>query len=164
MQLAGTPQITRHVLIVDSGLNGNGHATAATRSVRALASELHGRGMEVIESTTCEDGMATARSDASIDCILINWTQGANDSHVHAEATELMRSVRRRNARLPIFLMASRKMAGTVSIEVAQLSDEFIWILEDTAPFGAKNNPSPSAFLSLLSRRYTGRKSLFASS
>ncbi len=61
MQLASTPQISRHVLIVDSGLNGNGHATAATRSVRALATELHGRGMEVIESMSCEDGMATAQ-------------------------------------------------------------------------------------------------------
>ena len=85
MQLASTPQISRHVLIVDSGLNGNGHATAATRGVRALATELHGRGMEVIESTSCEDGMATASSDASIDCILINWTQGTheNDLKVH---------------------------------------------------------------------------------
>ena len=136
MQLASTPQISRHVLIVDSGLNGNGHATAATRSVRALATELHGRGMEVIESMSCEDGIATASSDASIDCILINWTPGQNnDLKVHTEATELMRSVRGRNARLPIFLMANRKLGGTVSVEVAQLADEFIWIPEDTAPF-----------------------------
>src|SRR5262245_16213913 len=135
MEFASTPHLTRHVLIVDSGLNGNGHATAATRSVRALASELHGRGMDVIEAHSCEDGMATATADAGIDCILINWTQGSNDNSVHAQATELMRSVRRRNTRLPIFLMASRKMAGTVSVEVAQLADEFIWILDDTAPF-----------------------------
>jgi len=100
MQLASTPQITRHVLIVDSGLNGNGHTTAATRGVRALATELHGRGMDVIESTSCEDGIATAQSDASIDCILINWTQGENDLKVHNEATELMRSVRTGNSRL----------------------------------------------------------------
>ena len=41
MQLvSATPHLTRHVLIVDSGLDGNGHTTAATRSVRALASEL----------------------------------------------------------------------------------------------------------------------------
>src|SRR3954469_25334706 len=139
MQLAGAPALTRHVLIVDSGLDGNGHATAATRSVRALATELHGRGMGVIESTSCEDGMATARSDASIDCILINWTQGStngtDDVQVRRDATELMKSVRSRNLRLPIFLMASRKISGTVSVEVAQLANEFIWIPEDTAPF-----------------------------
>jgi arginine decarboxylase len=123
----------RQVLIVDSGLSMN--SGAAARSVRALASELRSRGIEVIEAHSCEDGNATAASDAGIDCILINWTQGPNDSKVHEEATELMRSVRRRNAKLPIFLMASRKVAGTVSVEVAQLSDEYIWILEDTASF-----------------------------
>src|SRR6478736_836429 len=98
MEFAAAPRLTRHVLIVDSALNGNGHATAATRSVRALATELHGRGMDVIESASCEDGMATASSDASIDCILINWTQGASDGssdvQVRREATELMKSVR----------------------------------------------------------------------
>ncbi|HET7810352.1 MAG TPA: Orn/Lys/Arg decarboxylase N-terminal domain-containing protein, partial [Steroidobacteraceae bacterium] len=127
----------RQVLIVDSGLAGN--AGAASRSVRALASELRGRGIEVIEAHSCEDGIATASSDASIDCILINWTQGAtgsaHDGKVQAEARELMRGVRRRNAKLPIFLMASRNVAGSVSVEVAQLADEFIWILEDTATF-----------------------------
>jgi arginine decarboxylase len=123
----------RQALIVDSGLSAN--SGAAVRGVRALASELRSRGVEVIEAHSCEDGVATATSDASIDCILINWTQGPNDAKVHAEATELMRSVRKRNAKVPIFLMASRKISGTVSVEVAQLSDEFIWILEDTATF-----------------------------
>src|ERR1041384_2062458 len=102
MQLVGTPHLQRHVLIVDSGLHGNGHSTAATRGVRALASELNGRGMEVIESTSCEDGMATARSDASIDCILINWTQGAHagteDVQVRHEANDLMKPVSSRNS------------------------------------------------------------------
>src|SRR3954462_9396243 len=139
MELAITPHLVRHVLIVDSGLNGNGHATAATRSVRALATELNGRGMQVIESMSCEDGMATARSDASIDCILINWTQGAHDGsedvQVRLDATELMKAGRSRNLRLPIFLMANREIAGTVSVEIAQLANEFIWIPEDTAPF-----------------------------
>ena len=74
----------RQVLIVDSGLTGN--AGAAVRSVRALASELRNRGIEVIEAHSCEDGIATATSDAGIDCILINWTQGANDSQSEPSA------------------------------------------------------------------------------
>ena len=43
--------------------------------------------------------------------------------------------MRARNAKVPIFLMASRKLAGSVSVEVATLADEFIWILDDTASF-----------------------------
>src|SRR4051812_5829685 len=131
MQIAARPQ--RQVLIVDSELALN--TGAASRSVHALAGELRGRGIGVIESHSCEDGAATANADASIDCILINWSQGGNDSKAQGEARELMRGVRRRNTTLPIFLMASRKVAGTVSIEVAQLADEFIWVLEDTANF-----------------------------
>ncbi len=74
-------------------------------------------------------------SDAGIHCILLNWTQGDNDASAHEQATELLRAVRARNAKVPIFLMASRKLAGTVSVEVATLADEFIWILDDTASF-----------------------------
>ena len=37
--------------------------------------------------------------------------------------------------RLPIFLMAEPELAGSVTVEVATLADEFIWILEDTASF-----------------------------
>ncbi len=40
-----------------------------------------------------------------------------------------------RNAKVPVFLMADRKVAGTVTVEVATLADEFVWILEDTASF-----------------------------
>lgn len=133
MQRTGAVPLLRQVLIVDSGLAET--ATAATRSVHALAKELRAREIEVIEAISCEDGLASATSDASIDCILLNWTQGRNDKRTHEEATRLLRAVRARNAKLPIFLMASRNLAGTVSVEVATLSDEFIWLLEDTAAF-----------------------------
>ncbi|HEY7458870.1 MAG TPA: Orn/Lys/Arg decarboxylase N-terminal domain-containing protein, partial [Xanthobacteraceae bacterium] len=51
------------------------------------------------------------------------------------QATELLRAVRARNAKIPIFLLASRKLAGSVSVEVATLADEFVWIFDDTAAF-----------------------------
>ena len=41
----------RQALIVDSGLSGN--SGAAVRGVRALASELRSRGVEVIEAHSC---------------------------------------------------------------------------------------------------------------
>jgi arginine decarboxylase len=79
--------------------------------------------------------LATVVSDSGIHCILLNWTQGENDGKVHQQATELLRAVRARNAKVPIFLLASRKLAGTVSVEVATLADEFVWIFDDTASF-----------------------------
>jgi arginine decarboxylase len=123
--------LVREVLIVDSELAEG--ASIAARSVRALANELTARGIHVTEAGSCEDGIAAA--DASVHCLLLNWSQGGNDAAAHKQATDLLRAVRKRNAKMPIFLMASRKIAGTVGVEVATLSDEFIWIHDDTAPF-----------------------------
>ncbi len=132
-QMSGARSLTRQVLIVDGGLAGA--AGAAARSERALIDELKARNIRVIEAVSYEDGMANAVSDSGIHCILLNWTDSKSDKAARAQATELLRAVRKRNAKLPIFLMASRDIAGSVSIEVATLSDEFIWILEDTAAF-----------------------------
>jgi arginine decarboxylase len=110
-------------------------ASAGGRAVRALAAELRARGIEVIEALSVEDGLATVASDSAIHCVFVNWTLGANDARSHAQATDLLRAIRARNAKIPIILMADRKVAGTVTVEVATLVDEFVWILEDTAAF-----------------------------
>lgn len=133
MQRTGAGPLSRRVLIVDHGLAET--TSAASRGVHALATELRARGIEVVEALSCEDGMATVISDSAIHCLLVNWTQGQNDRRVHEQATQLLRGIRLRNAKIPIFLMASRKLAGTVSVEVATLADEFVWILDDTASF-----------------------------
>lgn len=70
MQRTGAVPFMRQVLIVDSSLAET--ASAAARSVQALATQLRARDIEVIEATSCEDGLAIAISDASIDCILLN--------------------------------------------------------------------------------------------
>src|SRR5512134_422056 len=127
--------LPRRVLMVDDELSHP--TTAGGRAVRRLVEELGARGIEVVEALSCEDGVATVVSDAAIHCVFVNWTLGSNDRQSHAEATELLRTVRARNAKVPVVLMADRKVAGTVTIEVATLADEFVWILEDTAAFVA---------------------------
>ena len=128
-----TRPLPRRVLMVDDELARP--VTAGGRAVRALADELRARGIEVIEAFSFEDGLATATSDAAIHSVFLNWSLGSNDRRTHAQATGVLRAIRSRNARVPIFLMADRKVAGTVTVEVATLADEFVWILEDTAAF-----------------------------
>src|SRR3954451_2682961 len=125
--------LTRRVLIVDDDLAQR--TTAGGRAIRGLADELQARGIHVVEAFSCEDGLATANSDSAIHTVFVNWTLGKNDRRSHDEATDLLRAIRARNAKIPIFLMANRKVAGTITIEVATLADEFIWLLEDTAGF-----------------------------
>lgn len=109
--------------------------TARGRSTRALAEEFRARGMEVLEALSYEDGLANVISDASIHCVLLNWSLGRNDTKTHEHATQLLKTLRRRNAKVPVFLLADRKIAGTVTLEVGSLVDEFVWALEDTADF-----------------------------
>ena len=60
--------LTRRVLIVDDELAHP--TTAGGHAVRALANELRGRGIEVVEANSCEDGVATVVSDSAIHCVL----------------------------------------------------------------------------------------------
>lgn len=123
--------LSRRVLVVDDELTQG--TTAGGRSVRALVEEMRARGLEVVEALSGEDGLATVSSDAALHCVFVNWTLGRNDRRSHQNATEMLRALRARNTNVPVFLMADRKVAGTVSIEVATLADEFVWLLDDTA-------------------------------
>lgn len=134
IEATGRP-LARRVLMVDDELGSP--TTAGGRSVRALAEELRARGIEVVEALSFDDGLATIVSDSALHCIFVNWTLGRNDKRSHSEAADLLRALRSRNARVPVFLMADRKFAGSVTVEVATLADEFVWVLDDTASFVA---------------------------
>ncbi|HXO86191.1 MAG TPA: Orn/Lys/Arg decarboxylase N-terminal domain-containing protein, partial [Gemmatimonadales bacterium] len=127
--------LTRRVLIIDDKLNGAN--TAGGRSVRALADELRERGIDVVVALSIADGFARVVSDSALHGIFLSWTMGKANGATrdHTESTHLLRTLRARNPKVPVFLMADRSITGTVTVEVATLVDEFIWILEDTAAF-----------------------------
>jgi arginine decarboxylase len=133
MMAATSRALHRRVLIVDDTALSVG--TASARSVHALADELRERDCQVIEALSFEDGVANIVSDAALHCVFVNWTLGRNDATTHEQAETLLRKVRERNAIVPVFLMADRTVAGTVTVEVATLADEFVWLHGDTAAF-----------------------------
>ncbi len=107
--------------------------TAEGRAARALVEELHGRGIEVVEAASADDGMSVVMSDSAIHAILLDWTLGVDPDH--ARARRLIEFVRSRNDKIPIFLMAERDEASTIPIDVMQMVNEYIWTIEDTAAF-----------------------------
>jgi arginine decarboxylase len=121
----------RGVLVVDDKLARP--ETTGGRAVRELACELGNRELEVVEAVTYPDGEAVVVSDATLDCIFLSWNLGGNDAESHAKAVALLRTIRRRNATIPVFLMADQEVRRTITIEVMQLADESVWMLEDTA-------------------------------
>src|SRR5262245_51642296 len=123
-------RITMRALVVDDELPA---PTAEGRAARNLVQELQGRGIEVVEATSAEDGMAVAVSDSAIHAVLLDWTLGDDSSHKRARG--LIEFVRSRNAKVPIFLLAERGEASSIPIDVMEMVDEYIWTLEDTAAF-----------------------------
>jgi arginine/lysine/ornithine decarboxylase len=123
-------RISLRALVVDDELTS---PTAEGRAVRALAEELQGRGMEVVEAASGEDGMSVIVSDSAIHTILMDWTLGGDKGH--AKARGLLKFVRSRNDKIPIFLMAERGEATAIPLDVMEMVDEYVWTLEDTAAF-----------------------------
>lgn len=123
----------RKVLLVDDELR---EQSASGRALRALVQELRERDVDVIESTSGEDGQAVVLSDPSLQAILVDWSLRGDDA-AHDEAKALIHLIRTRYSHLPVFLMPSRRDVATITPEVMRQVDELIWLLEDTTFFVA---------------------------
>ena len=122
------------VLIVDDELAKL--ETALGRAVESLGAALEARNIEVFKAISFDDGRAIVVSDASLRALLLDWNLGLNTEDSHAQATALLHKFRERHETAPVFLFADRERTrGTITVEVAEMVDEFIWPLEDSADF-----------------------------
>jgi arginine/lysine/ornithine decarboxylase len=129
--LYGERLISEKVLMIDDELN---EQSASGRASRALAQELRGRDVVVVEATSADDGRAVVLSDPSLQGVLLDWTLSDDDA-AHDKAKALLALIRSRNAHLPIFLMSERNDATSITAAVMREADEMIWMLEDTTFF-----------------------------
>ncbi len=129
-------RLSWRALVVDDELPA---LTAEGRATRALVQELQGRAIEVVEAASAEDGTSVIVSDSAIHAVLVDWTLGDHNGGPaggdHDRARNLIKQLRSRNDKIPIFLMAERGEASSIPVDVMQMVDEYIWTLEDTAAF-----------------------------
>src|SRR5688572_6864911 len=125
----GVQRLKMRALIVDDELSDS---TAEGRAVRALVEEMQQRTIEVVEANSGADGWSVISSDSAIHVVLLDWSLSSKG---HDEARNLIRTIRARNVKIPIFLMAERGEAASIPIEVMEQVDEFVWTLEDTSAF-----------------------------
>ena len=131
-----TGPLRPRVLIVDDGLAKLD--TAIGRAAESLAKELEARNVDVVRALSCEDGLAIVGSDASLRAVLLDWNLGGDSEAAHQQAATLLYKLRERHPKAPVFLLAERERTkGTMTIEVAEMVDEFVWLLEDTSEFVA---------------------------
>jgi len=124
------------VLIVDDALARLD--TAIGRAAESIAAALAARNCDVVRALSFEDGEAIVGSDASLRAVLLNWHLGTEGKSAHELAPALLHKLRERHPHVPVFMTADRKLVrGSMTIEIAEMVDEFVLLLEDTADFVA---------------------------
>ena len=124
------------VLIVDDALARLD--TAIGRAAESVAAALVARNCDVVRALSFEDGEAIVGSDASLRAVLLNWHLGTEGKTAHELAPALLHKLRERHPHVPVFMTADRKLVrGSMTIEIAEMVDEFVLLLEDTADFVA---------------------------
>jgi len=118
------------LIVYDKGNSDN----APGRAARKLTDELKAKDVIVIESFSADDGQAIITSDPSIDGALIDWDLDKGDEECTGVQC-LIHATRCRNAEMPIFLLAERTVASSISKDIMKDVTDFVWLLEDSPAF-----------------------------
>ncbi len=123
----------RWVLLIASELGGT--QSVSDRAMERLVDAIGKEGYEVVRTSTPEDGLSLVNSDPSYSTILLDWDlEGDNQFAEHA-ALQILRAVRRRNKKIPIFLIADRTLVSELPLEVVRQVHEYIHLFGDTPAF-----------------------------
>jgi len=107
----------------------------AGETLRRITAELKSLGHEIVRSTTATDALALVTSDPSFGCLVIDWNLDHQEGARPAEAI-LERACHHKLA-VPVFLMLDREALDEIPLQVAEMVQEYVLVLEDTAGFVA---------------------------
>jgi lysine decarboxylase/arginine decarboxylase len=102
-------------------------AGVAGQAISEIADELTRREYRVARLTTAADGQAEIAANAALDVILLEWEL--------PDATAVLTALRKRNRRIPVYLLRDHDSDVTVPVEIMEEVNELVWLGEDTAPF-----------------------------
>lgn len=123
----------RWVLLIAGELGGT--ESVSDRAMERLVDAIKDEGYEVVRTSTPEDGLSLVTSDPSYSAILLDWDlEGDNQFAEHA-ALQILRAVRQRNKKVPIFLIADRTLVSELPLEVVRQVHEYIHLFGDTPAF-----------------------------
>src|SRR3974377_1269535 len=123
----------RWVLLIASEVGGT--ESVSDRAMERLCEAIQEEGYRVVRTATPDDGLALGKSDPSFSAILLDWDLKENVQFDERAALKIMRAVRRRNAKVPIFLIADRTLVSELPIEVMKQVHEYIHLFGDTPAF-----------------------------
>ena len=123
----------RWVLLIASEVGGTD--SVSDRAMERLVEAVSDEGYEVVRTSTPEDGLSLVTSDPSYSAILLDWDLEGDNQFDERAALEVMRAVRHRNKRVPIFLIADRTLVSELPLEVVKQVHEYIHLFGDTPAF-----------------------------
>src|SRR5215470_16907016 len=123
----------RWVLLIASEVGGT--ESVSDRAMERLVEAIKEEGYEVIRTSTPEDGLSLVSSDPSHSAILLDWDLEGENQFAEGAALSILRAVRRRNKKIPIFLIADRTLVSELPLEVVKQVHEYIHLFGDTPAF-----------------------------
>jgi arginine decarboxylase len=109
--------------------------SVSDRAMQRLVDAISKEGYEVVRTATPEDGLSLVKSDPSHSAILLDWDLEGEDQFAESAALRIIRAVRRRNKKVPIFLIADRTLVSELPLEVVRQVHEYIHLFGDTPAF-----------------------------
>ena len=123
----------RWVLLIASEVGGTD--SVSDRAMERLVEAIRLEGYEVVRTSTPEDGLSLVTSDPSYSAILLDWDLEGENQFAEGAALAILRAVRRRNKKIPIFLIADRTLVSELPLEVVKQVHEYIHLFGDTPAF-----------------------------
>src|ERR1700688_837125 len=109
--------------------------SVSDRAMERLVDAIGEEGYEVVRTTSPEDGRSLVTSDPSYSAILLDWDLESNSQFEERAALDVIRSVRHRNKKVPIFLIADRTLVSELPLELVKQVHEYIHLFGDTPAF-----------------------------
>jgi ornithine decarboxylase len=110
-----------------------GTGTAIDTATQALVAELQKRGLKVITARSIADVRFAIAADAGIGTALLDWDLFTSERDLHAVIDQLHKL----SEKLPVALLAERADVESIPLSVAERTEGFFWLYEDTPAFVA---------------------------
>jgi arginine decarboxylase len=109
--------------------------SVSDRAMERLVEAISNEGYEVVRTTSPQDGLSLVTSDPSYSAILLDWDLEGESQFEERAALDIIRGVRHRNKKVPIFLIADRTLVSELPLEVIKQVYEYIHLFGDTPAF-----------------------------
>lgn len=109
--------------------------TFPSQRAHSIVEEVGRLGYATTVAATLEDARCAVRSDASVGCLVVEWSQIDSESDVEA----FVRFVRERGLEVPIFILVERHLLEEIPVAVLGQVTGYVFIEEDTPQFVARN-------------------------